>query len=189
MSLLVDLIGTGRMDKVFAHALAFTVPEVELAAVADIDPQTCQEVAARFGAKLKYADHHALPKREDLDTIVIVTPTSTHAEIIKAAAGKHIVSEKPLAQTLAMCDEAIAVVAAACVKLQLGFMRCFDPVYVMAKNQIDDGLIGTSVMSRSTSRDPRRTSLDFARRENNGGLIVEMGKYIERIGVLNQHPG
>jgi predicted dehydrogenase len=147
MSLLVDLIGTGRMDKVFAHALAFTVREFELADVADIDAQTCQEVAARFGVKLQYADHHALPKREDLDTVVIITPTSTHAEIIKAAAGKHIVSEKPLAQTLAMCDEAIAVVAAAGVKLQIGLTRRFDPVYLMAKNQIDDGLFGTPVLN------------------------------------------
>jgi inositol 2-dehydrogenase len=165
------------MGKVFAHTLAFTVSEVELAAVADIDPQTSQEVAARFGAKNHYTDYHELLKREDIDAVVIVTPTSTHAEIIKAAAaaGKHIFSEKPLAQTLALCDEAIAAVSAAGVKLQLGFMRRFDPAYVMAKKKIDEGLIGNPVMFRSTSRDPKRTSLDFARRENSGGLILDMG--------------
>ncbi len=177
MTIRVGLIGAGRMGKVFAHTLAFTVSEVKLAAVADIDPHTSQEVAARFGAKYHYTDYHELLKREDIDAVVIVTPTSTHAEIIKAAAaaGKHIFSEKPLAQTLALCDEAIAAVASAGVKLQLGFMRRFDPAYVLAKKQIDEGLIGTPVMFRSTSRDPRRTSLDFARRENSGGLILDMG--------------
>jgi inositol 2-dehydrogenase len=168
MSIRVGLIGAGRMGKVFAHTLAFTVAEVDLAAVADIDPQASLEVAARFGAKHHYTDYHELLKREDIDAVVIVTPTSTHAEIIKAAAaaGKHIFSEKPLAQTLALCDEAIAAVSAAGVKLQLGFMRRFDPAYVMAKKKIDEG---------STSRDPKRTSLDFARRENSGGLILDMG--------------
>jgi inositol 2-dehydrogenase len=177
MTIRVGLIGAGRMGKVFAHTLAFTVSEVELAAVADTDPKTSQEVAARFGAKHHYTDYHELLKREDIDAVVIVTPTSTHAEIIKAAAaaGKHIFSEKPLAQTLALCDEAIAAVASAGVKLQLGFMRRFDPAYVLAKKKINEGLIGNPVMFRSTSRDPKRTSLDFARRENSGGLILDMG--------------
>jgi len=165
------------MGKVFAHTLAFTVSEVDLVAVADIDLQTSQEVAVRYGVKHSYTDYHELLKREDIDAVVIVTPTATHAEVIKAAAaaGKHIFSEKPLSQTLAMCDEAIAAVASAGVKLQLGFMRRFDPAYVMAKKKIAEGVIGTPVMFRSTSRDPKRTSLDFARRENSGGLIMDMG--------------
>src|SRR5512143_316473 len=175
MSLRVGLIGAGRMGKVFAHTLAFTVSEVDLVAVADVDPQTCQDVARRYGISDHYTDYHELLKREDIQAVVIVTPTATHAEIIKAAAaaGKHIFSEKPLAQTLEMCDEAIAAVASAGVKLQLGFMRRFDPAYAMAKKKIDEGSIGVPVMFRSTSRDPKRTSLEFARRENSGGLILD----------------
>jgi len=177
MSIRVGLIGAGRMGKVFAHTLAFTVPEVDLVAVADIDLKTSQEVAARYGIKDHYTDYRELLKREDIQAVVIVTPTATHAEIIgaAAAAGKHIFSEKPLAQTLTMCDEAIAAVASSGVKLQLGFMRRFDPAYAMAKKKIDEGSIGVPVMFRSTSRDPKRTSLEFARRENSGGLILDMG--------------
>lgn len=177
MSIRMGLIGAGRMGKVFAHTLAFTVSEVDLIAVADVDPKTGAEVAARFGAKYSYTDYHELLKRDDIDAVVVVTPTATHAEVIKAAAlaGKHIFSEKPLAQTLSMCDEAIAAVNAASVKLQLGFMRRFDPAYVLAKKKIEEGAIGTPVMFRSSSRDPKRTSLEFARRENSGGLIMDMG--------------
>jgi inositol 2-dehydrogenase len=153
------------------------VPEVELLAVADVDPQTSQEVAARYGVKYHYTDYHELLQRDDIDALVVVTPTNTHSEIIQAAAatGKHIFCEKPLAQTLALCDQAIAAVEKAGVKLQLGFMRRFDPAYVMAKQKIDEGVIGTPVMFRSTGRDPRRTSLEFARRENSGGMIMDMG--------------
>jgi len=177
MSIRIGLIGAGRMGKVFAHILAFTVSEVDLVAVADIDSKTCQEVAAHYRIKDHYTDYQELLKRDDIDAVVIVTPTATHAEVIKAAAaaGKHVFSEKPLAQTLQMCDEAIAAVAAAGVKLQLGFMRRFDAAYALAKKKIDEGAIGTPVMFRSSSRDPKRTSLEFARRENSGGLIMDMG--------------
>jgi inositol 2-dehydrogenase len=177
MSIRIGLIGAGRMGKVFAHTLAFSVAEVELLAVADINPQSSQETATRYGVKHAYTDYQELLRRDDIDAVVIVTPTAMHAEVIKAAAeaGKHVFSEKPLAQTLEACDQAIAAVEMAGVKLQLGFMRRFDPAYVMAKQRIDAGEIGTPVMFHSTSRDPKRTSLEFARRENSGGLIMDMG--------------
>jgi len=177
MSVRMGLIGAGRMGRVYANTLAFSVSEVDLVAVADIDSKTCEEVAASYRVKYHYNDYQKLLERDDIDAVAIVTPTATHAEVIKAAAaaGKHIFSEKPLAQTLEMCDEAIAAVAAAGVKLQIGFMRRFDPAYAMAKKKIDEGAIGTPVLFRSTGRDPKRTSLEFARRENSGGLIMDMG--------------
>ena len=177
MSIGIGLIGVGRMGRVFARILAFTVAEVNLLAVADVDSQASLEVATKYGAKYHYTDYRELLLREDIDAVVIVTPTATHARVIQdaAAAGKHIFSEKPLAQTLEMCDQAIAAVEKAGVKLQLGFMRRFDPAYAVAKQKIEAGEIGTPVMFRSSSRDPKRTTLEFARRENSGGLIMDMG--------------
>ena len=46
MSIRMGLIGAGRMGKVFAHTLAFTVAEADLVAVADVDPKTSADVAA-----------------------------------------------------------------------------------------------------------------------------------------------
>lgn len=177
MTIRMGLIGAGRMGKVFAHTLAFTVAEVDLVAVADADPKTSAEVAGRFGANHHYTDHCDILKREDIDAVVIATPTSTHVQVIKdaAIAGKHIFSEKPLGMTLDMCDEAIAAVQQAGVKLQLGFMRRFDAAYAMAKKKIDEGAIGQPVAFHAISRDKGRTSLEFARRENSGGMIMDMG--------------
>lgn len=177
MGIRIGLIGAGRMGKVFAHTLAVSVAEADLVAVADVDLKTAQETASQTGAPHCFAAYHQLLAREDIDAVVIVTPTATHSEIIQAAAaaGKHIFCEKPLAQTLEMCDAAIQAVGTAGVKLQLGFMRRFDPAYKAAKRRINAGEIGTPVMFRSTSRDPRRTSLEFARRENSGGMIMDMG--------------
>jgi inositol 2-dehydrogenase len=176
MSIRMGLIGAGRMGKVFAHTLAFNVAEVDLVAIADSDPASAA-VAAGFGVDCHYADYQELLGRADIQAVVIATPTSTHAQVIQdaASAGKHIFSEKPLAMTLEMCDEAIAAVRQAGVKLQLGFMRRFDAAYALAKKKIDEGAIGQPVVFHAISRDKGRTSLEFARRENSGGMIMDMG--------------
>jgi inositol 2-dehydrogenase len=177
MSIRIGLIGVGRMGQVFAHHLAFSVEEVDFVAVADMNAALAQEAAARFGAENGYSDYHVLLAREDIDAVVIASPTHTHPEVIIAAAqaGKHIFSEKPLALTLDACSQTIEAVNEAGVKFQLGFMRRFDPGYVVAKKKIEAGVIGKPVMFKSVGRDPKRTSLEFARRENSGGLIADMG--------------
>ncbi|KAF0104175.1 MAG: scyllo-inositol dehydrogenase (NAD+), partial [Chloroflexi bacterium] len=177
MSIRIGLIGAGRMGKVFANTLAFTVSEVDLVAVADSNENTLAEVTNRFGIKKSYQDYRQLLDSKDIDAVVITTPTGTHAEVIAAAAaaGKNIFSEKPLSQELDACDMAIAAVKKAGVKLQMGFMRRFDAPYMAAKQKILEGQIGTPVMFKAISRDPYRTSLEFAKRENSGGMIVDMG--------------
>jgi scyllo-inositol 2-dehydrogenase (NAD+) len=177
MSIRIGLIGAGRMGKVFANTLAFTVSEVDLVAVADPDEATLNEVSARYHIAKKYKDYRQLLDSKEVEAVVVTTPTGTHAEVIMAAAaaGKNIFSEKPLSQNLAACDQALAAVQKAGVKLQMGFMRRFDPPYVAAKQKILEGIIGKPVMFKATSRDPWRTSLEFAKRENSGGLIVDMG--------------
>ncbi|MCJ7694031.1 MAG: inositol 2-dehydrogenase [Anaerolineaceae bacterium] len=177
MSIRVGLIGAGRMGKVFARTLAFNVSEVDLVAVADPNEITLNEVKSQFSISRGYKDYRELLDSKEVEAVVITSPTNTHAEVIiaAAAAGKNIFSEKPLSQNLDACDQAIIAVKKAGVKLQMGFMRRFDPPYVDAKAKILKGAIGEPVMFKATSRDPWRTSLEFARRENSGGLIVDMG--------------
>ncbi len=118
MSIRVGLIGAGRMGKVYAHTLAFSVAEVDLAAVADADPKIAQETAARYGAKAWYADYRKLLEQKDIEAVVIATPTHTHVDVVKAAAasGKEIFCEKPLGMTLQGCDEAIEILQLTCIE-------------------------------------------------------------------------
>ncbi len=177
MTTRLGLIGAGRMGEVFAHHLTYNIAEAEFAAVADVNIEAAQRLAARYGAAQYYGDYAELLEREDIDAVVIVTPTNTHHKVIvdAARAGKHIFSEKPLALTLEGCDEAIAAVKAAGVKLQVGFMRRYDPGYLAAKKKIEEGVIGDPVMFKSVGRDPDRPHLEFAKRVNSGGLIMDMG--------------
>ena len=176
MTLRIGLIGAGRMGAALAHHLAYSVEAADFVAIADPDEESRLTMGQRFGVPQVYASHRQLLDESGVDAVVIVTPTSTHVEVVcdAAAAGKHIFVEKPLALTVEGCDEAIAAADANGVRLQVGFMRRFDPAYVAAKEKIDAGLIGSPVMFKSTGRDPWRTSLKYARREASGGLILDM---------------
>ena len=179
MAIRIGLIGAGRMGATFAYHLTNSVAEAELVAIADAHGGTAGEVAARFGVLSTYNNYCQLLERKDIEAVVIATPTNTHPEVIQAAAaaGKHIFCEKPLALSLEDGDQALAAVSAAGVKLQIGFMRHFDAGYVAAKKKIEEGVIGKPVMFKSTGRDPKRTSLEFARRENSGGLVADMAAH------------
>src|SRR5262249_54400244 len=133
--------------------------------------------AVRVNGVGRYDDYHALPGRPDRGAVIVATPTSTHQEVVIAAAqaGKNIFCEKPMALTLHETDEMIAAIEQAGVIFQIGFMRRFDAGYAAAKKQIDDGVIGQPVTIRSIGRDPHPTSLEFANPAVSGGLILDMG--------------
>ncbi|MBI5880073.1 MAG: inositol 2-dehydrogenase [Chloroflexi bacterium] len=176
MTINIGLIGAGRMGQVHAENLVHRVPGARLTVVADADAARAAAVAVPLGAAA-VGDYRRMLDDPQVDAVVIVTPTGTHAAVIAdaAQARKSIFCEKPLAMTLAECDQAIAAAQQAGVILQVGLMRRFDPAYLAAKQHIDAGTIGQPVMIKSLGRDPKRTSLDFARRENSGGMIADMG--------------
>ncbi len=177
MKVRIGVIGAGRMGAVYVHHLSYSLPEAEAAAIADIHPERCEKLASEYPIGATYADANEMLRRDDIDAVIVASPTNTHSEWVQKAAeaGKHIFCEKPLALNLADCDTAIEAVRAAKVKLQIGFMRRFDAPYAQAKKLIDEGKIGRPVMFKSTGRDPRRTSLEYAKREKSGGLIADMG--------------
>lgn len=176
MTVRIGLIGAGRMGETLAHHLAFSIETADFCAIADANLEAARKLARHCRVTNAYGDYREMLARDDLDAVVVATPTSTHTEIIKAsaAAGKHIFTEKPLSLTLQGCDEAIAAVNTAGVKMHVGLMRRFDPAYLAAKKQIDQGAIGRPVMFKSVGRDPWRTSLEYAQRQKSGGLIADM---------------
>lgn len=173
----LGLIGLGRLGKVYARDLAHRIPQARLLAVADIVAETAEQVAAEFEVPRWYADSYALLEDNEIDAVVIVTPTHTHKDLVIAAAQqqKAIFCEKPLSLSLAESLEIKRILIQTGVFFQMGFMRRFDRGYVVAKEKIRRGEIGTPVVFRATSRDPFRPSLEYANPQSSGGLIIDMG--------------
>jgi inositol 2-dehydrogenase len=175
----VAVIGLGRMGRFYAQTLARLGPRVELYAVADPDPRARAAVQAELGLTRVFDRPEAVLALKEVDALVIATPTSTHAQVLIAAAQagrlKAIFSEKPLALSLADTRAVIDAVESAGILLQVGFMRRFDPGYRQAYDSIKAGQIGRPVTFKGVGRDPTCPPLDYANPAHSGGLVVDMG--------------
>jgi inositol 2-dehydrogenase len=173
----VGLIGLGRLGRVYARDLATRIPLTRLVAVADTNPSAAEEVACEFEVARSYVEPEALLDDRSVDAVVIASPTSTHRALAIAAAArrKPTFCEKPLALTLPEALQMRRAVEEAGQFFQMGFMRRFDPGYAAAHRQMTEGVIGTPVVFKSTSRDPHRTTLEYADPRSSGGMILDMG--------------
>jgi inositol 2-dehydrogenase len=165
------------MGRVYAQNLAQRVQNARLAAIADRNAEVGRAVASDFGLPAVYSSHQDLLADKSIDAVVIVTSTSTHKEVILAAAAarKAIFCEKPIAISLADAHEVLNAVDREGVFFQMAFQRRFDAGYVEAKKKVDVGVIGDPVLITSTSRDPFRPPLEFCDPKVSGGLIADMG--------------
>jgi predicted dehydrogenase len=119
----------------------------ELRALSGRDATRAAEAAARLGWRSSETDWHRLVERDDIDLVDVCTPGDTHAEIAIAAleAGKHVLCEKPLANTV---EEAEAMAAAAeratehGVWAMVGFTYRRVPAVALARRLVAEGRIG-----------------------------------------------
>ena len=149
----VGMVGYAFMGR--AHSLAwntvdrvFDVPlRPRLAAVCGRDKAAAQAVADRFGWAAAETDWRALIDRDDVDLIDISAPGDLHAPIAIAAleAGKHVLCEKPLANTLAEAEAMKAAADAAYpggARAMVGFNYRRVPALALARRLVDEGRIG-----------------------------------------------
>ena len=173
----VGVIGLGRLGRVYVRDLAGRIPETKVVAVADPIGNLAKEIAAEFDVPHSYTDPLALIDDNNVDAIVIVTPTHIHREQVIAAAKskKPTFCEKPPALSLAEVADMKAAIEKSGMFFQMGFMRRFDPGYAAAKKEIDAGRIGQPLVFKATSRDPFRPSLEYANPASSGGMLIDMG--------------
>jgi predicted dehydrogenase len=143
------------MGRRHAENLRHLVPQAQLVAVADVASERASRTARDLEIDNSYGSLEAMLECKGLDAVVIATPDKFHASAVKvaAAARKDILCEKPLALSLAEAQELLDVVSKAKVRLQVGFMRRYDPAYVAAMQRIEAGEIGVPVIFKAIGRD------------------------------------
>ena len=173
----VGVIGLGRLGRVYAADLARHVTNAQLTAVADTHSTVAELFAREYAVPKWYGSHQDLLNDKNIDAVAVITPTSTHRNVVidSAKSGKAIFCEKPISLSLDEAEQALDIVRNTGVFFQAGFQRRFDAGYVEAKKKIDAGTIGTPVVLLSTSRDPFRPPLEFCDPKVSGGLIEDMG--------------
>lgn len=119
------VIGTGYLGKFHAEKYA-GLPDCELVAVVDINPEAAKAVADKFGAQA-LTDYHALLGK--VDAVSIVVPTTLHHAVAKdfLTAGAHVLVEKPICVTVTEAEDLIAIAQANNLILQVGHLERFNP--------------------------------------------------------------
>lgn len=173
----VGVIGLGRLGSSYAKYLNNRIAGANLVAVSDVAEETVAALAAELGVSKRFIRYQDLIADTEVEAVVIVSPTSTHKEIVLEAAkqGKSIFCEKPLSISTAEAREMSRVVEQTSVFFQMGFMRRFDKGYLAAKHKIEEGAIGKPVVFKSSSRDPYRPSLEYLDPAHSGGLFIDCG--------------
>src|SRR6266496_2488464 len=128
----VALLGLGRYSM---NQLGPALRETKLCYLAGVvtgHPEKGEKWAADYGLNQKniysYETFDRIADNKDIDIVYVVTPPGLHPEfVIRAArAGKHVISEKPMANTVADCDRMIAACKTAKVKLGVGYRLHYD---------------------------------------------------------------
>jgi predicted dehydrogenase len=175
----VLLVGAGRAGMVHGRGFASGIPGAKLVAVADPDREARERAAAELGCGRTFDDPVAAAAAEEVDAVVIASPTFTHAEIALAAleAGKHVLCEKPLASTLEEAEKVRSAVEGSPGSLVMGFMRRFDARFARAWERIQSGDIGEPVLVRSTGRGPGLPPEWAWDPRRSGGLVAEVNSH------------
>ena len=155
----VGLIGAGFMGK--AHSLAYVAmpmffwpaPAVPVRkSIVDVNDAVAAEAAQRFGFEKSSSDWRSVVEDPEIDIIDIATPNHLHAEIAiaAAAAGKHIISEKPLARSGEEAKTMYDAVKNAGIVHMVAFNYRRTPAVALAKKYIEEGALGDILNFRGT---------------------------------------
>jgi predicted dehydrogenase len=147
----VAVIGAGMAGRAHAHGYrsAGTVfsaglPPVRLVSIADINEELARDTARRYGFERADSSWQAIVKAEDIDVVSVVVANHLHREVVTelAAAGKHVLCEKPLAPTSEDAQAMIDAVEAAGVVARVGFTFRRTPGIAAVRDQLVSGELG-----------------------------------------------
>jgi len=161
------------MGRRHAENLRRLVPAARLVAIADPARQRALKVASELEVEPCFSSFDEMLAQKDVECVVIAAPDKFHASAIcaAAAAGKDVLCEKPIALSLADAHTALAAVEKAGVRLQIGFMRRYDPGYANAQKRVEAGEIGEPVIFKSLGRDRDAPPLAAYQAKLNGMLL------------------
>jgi len=127
----LGVIGVGSLGKEHARVCA-SLPGVTLAAVCDASRPRAEEIAAKHGAPA-FSDWRELCGK--VDGVIVATPTLYHQEVAAffLEAGVPCLVEKPLAGTVAECEQLVALASKRKTLLQVGHIERFNPAWTVAR--------------------------------------------------------
>lgn len=143
-----------------------------------------EKVAAQYGVPAgsiySYDNFDEIAHNPNIDAVYVALPNSMHAEytIRAAKAGKHVICEKPMANTVAEAEAMIAACKAANVKLMIAYRCHYEPFHLRAIQMIRDGKVGqVEAIASSFGFNIAPGEWRLSKKMGGGGSIVDVGIY------------
>ena len=165
-------------------AAAENHPEAKVTHIADVRIDCARALADEYGIESVSNNPEKLLADDNVDTVVVILPTFLHFKWLmrSAAAGKHIVCEKPFCRTVSQGRRVIRACAENRVRLAVGYQRRFSPARIKVREIVQSGEIGCPVTWTLSTYAPRPDwhAVPAARRRNewvwdtrSGGLVMD----------------
>jgi predicted dehydrogenase len=174
----VAIIGSQFEADIHAASFQIMPEEAEVVAVASPTPGHPEELARKYGIPRVFHDYRVMLKERDIEMVTIAAPNAYHAQmtIDAAAAGKHVVCEKPLCMTLEEADLMIDVCRRQGVLLLYAEELFFTPKYVQAKRMADEGAFGNIYMIKQSEKHfGPHADWFWDVSKSGGGVFMDMG--------------
>jgi predicted dehydrogenase len=172
------IVGAGRIGSLRAR-LAAGHPSVRYLAVSDQDPARARELAEKVGAQFHCGDNTQAIARPEVDAVIVSTSEGEHiAPLIAAIAlGKPVLVEKPLALTLAEADAVLEAIERRGADVRVGYSRRYKDRYLIAKEQIVQGRLGSLIGGAARVFNSRSQALAMLQRNAHATPVVDALTY------------
>lgn len=186
MSVRIALVGCGAAARRIHLPAYRETSGASVIAFASATRASAEAAAAEWGGGIVLDSWREAVEMPDVDAVDICTPNSLHAEIAvaAAAAGKHVLVEKPIARTLAEADRMIDAARTSGVVLAVAHNTRFAPPFVAAREAIAAGRIGSVVGFRAAfgHAGPEAwapgASWFFDPERSGGGALIDLGIHL-----------
>lgn len=182
------IIGAGRIGGLRAQ-LAAGHSAVRFVAIADQDAKKAETLAKKIGAATHSADTDAIIAHPEVNAVIVSTSEGEHlAPVLKALElGKPVLVEKPLALSLADADRMLSAIKKSGVSVHVGYSRRYKERYLIAKEQIVQGRIGTLTGGAARVFNSRSQALAMLGRNRHATPVVDaLTYYVDLMNWLHE---
>lgn len=190
----VGIIGSGGIAQSVHMPGYQKLENVEIVAVADVNPAVAEAAATKFNVPHQFTDYMQMLEMPEIQVVSVCTPNYLHRDATIAAckAGKHVMCEKPIAMNAKEGREMVDAARANKVKFTVGYnMRCSKEA-IAVKRFVDEGLLGEAYYARAQAL--RRRGIPgwgvFTQKDlQGGGPLIDIGVHILDLTLyLMGHP-
>ncbi len=172
------IVGSGRIGTLRAK-LAAGHPAVRFIAVSDADPAKARKLADTVGAQVHSGDNEAVIARPEVNAVIVSTSEGEHVAPILAAIerGLPVLVEKPLALSLADADQVLRAIEKRSANVHIAYSRRYKERYLIAKEQILQGRIGTVTGGAARLYNSRSQAFALLKRDPHATPVVDALTY------------